>query len=690
MAPLSAHIAAATLNQTVGDWAGNARRIAAVITEARARGVRLLVLPEMCIPGYSLGDRLLMRGTIERSWRVLEELSATTQGMVVLIGLPVRHRDVLYNVVAIVANGRIEALVPKENLATGDVQYENRWFSGWPRGRVEVFEAPGRHLPIGSMLFQAQGIGRFGVEVCEDGWKGNRPGSGYALAGALIICNPSASWFVLGKHRVRRDMCEQISREDHVVYCYTSLLGCDATKLIFDGSVFLTQDGAILAEGRRFLFGEEWEIVDRVVDLASLERTRMEEGSWRQQVESIQRGELGEMPIIHRIAGSYPTSVPPPATAPYWLRDTTPVDTIDPSLDWLVDSGLIPPFVATDLPHLELELALALALREYRGKCGIQGFTLALSGGRDSAMCAVLIARAIRYDHLELSEEEVKEQVGRVFTTAYMATDNSGSATRTAAAALAAELGTTHYDGAIQDALSTHIDLCAQMTGTQLSWEDKAHDIPLQNVQARLRGSLIWMIANLNQSLLIATSNKSEAAVGYATMDGDTSGGIAPIADVPKSLVSLWLAWAARYHRYDSLVSVTAIPATAELRPPSEGQTDEDDLMPFAVLDQLMYHFVQRGMDPVQMFRTLWPEMQDRYRGDPHGFADHIEKFVKLFCRAQWKRERFAISFRVTAFDLDPKTGFRFPPVQAPFTEELAELRLHVHHLTEGSHDHED
>ncbi|MCA9569688.1 MAG: NAD(+) synthase, partial [Myxococcales bacterium] len=298
--------------------------------------------------------------------------------------------------------------------------------------------------------------------------------------------------------------------------------------------------------------------------------------------------------------------------------------------------------------------------------------------GRDSAMCALLVARMFRYDRPELDPDALRAHVGRHFTTAYMGTENSGGATREAARALAEELGARHFVGDIQPAFDTHLAICEQMTGQKLSWDTPAHDIPLQNVQARLRGSLIWMIANLEQSLLIATSNKSEAAVGYATMDGDTSGGLSPIADVPKSMVSAWLAWAARFHGLSSLEAVVGIPATAELRPPSEGQTDEDDLMPFAILDQLIYHFVQRGQDPLQMFRTLWPVFEQRYGGDPRRFVAHIEKFVKLFCRAQWKRERFAISFRVTAFDLDPKTGFRFPPVQAPFTEELAELRLHV------------
>lgn len=685
MPPLTAHVAAASLNQTVGDWAGNSRRIAAVIHAARERGARLVVLPELCISGYSLGDRLFMRGTLERSWRCLEELAPCTLGIVALIGLPVRHRDVLYNAVAVVADGEVRALVPKENLATGDVQYENRWFCGWPRGQVESFLAPsGEEIPFGSLFFEAEGLGRFGVEICEDGWKGNRPGSGAALAGALIIANPSASWFTLGKHRVRRDMVAQISREDHVAYLYTSLLGCDATRLVFDGSVFIAADGEILDEGRRFVFDAEWELVDRVLDLATLERTRMEEGSWRQQVESAQRGEFGGEPQLVVLPGRYPTRVPAAAGETWWTVGTRPSVDPDPSLRHLVDRHLIPPYQASDLPHLELELALCMGLREYRKKAGAPGFTLALSGGRDSAMCALLIQRQYRYDRPDLDSAGLAEHVRERFTTAYLGTSNSGDVTRDAARSVAEALGARHLEVGIQAAVDTHHALCEQLTGTRLSWDEPAHDIAMQNVQARLRGSLIWMVANLSGSLLVATSNLSEAAVGYTTMDGDTSGGLSPIADVPKSLVSLWLAWAARYHGLEALQAVAGLAPTAELRPPDRTQTDEADLMPYDILDRLVFQFVQRGQDPVQMFRTLWPELAPRYGGRAAAFAADVHKFVRLFCRAQWKRERFAISFRVVAFDLDPKSGFRFPAVQAPFTEELAELDLHVHHLTEG------
>ncbi|MCB9761765.1 MAG: NAD(+) synthase [Alphaproteobacteria bacterium] len=676
--PTGAHVGAASLNQTVGDWAGNRDRIITVIEEARRRGIRLLVLPEMCITGYSLGDRLMREGTLSRSWQVVRELLPHTRGLIVCVGLPVRHTGVLYNGMAVLADGALVGVGAKEFLATGDVEYENRWFAPWPHGRVETLSAPGLpDVPMGTVLFEAEGLGRFALEICEDGWKGLRPGSVYALAGAEILLNPSASWFVVGKHRVRRGMVEQISREDQCAYVYCSLLGCDATRLVFDGSVFVAESGAIAAEGPRFVFDQPWVLIDHVVDVGRLRLGRMEQGSWRDQVQAYRRGEYGASPQVVRIPGPWQGASPPPPPRPYW---EPPAEVpLDPSLQWLLDQGLVTgPLTRRDLAHLELELAICMALRDYTAKSGIQRLALALSGGRDSAMVAALVQRMVRYDNPELSAEALREQVGQRLVTAYMATENSGPVTREAAAALAAEIGATHLEAQIQDAVDVHVRLAGGMVGEDLSWDNPAHDIALQNVQARLRGSLIWMIANLHSALLLATSNKSEAAVGYTTMDGDTSGGVAPIADVPKSLVTLWLRWAEGFHGLSALSYVNVQAPTAELRPPEHAQTDEGDLMPFVILDSLMYAFVQEGASPLEMFQRLWPGFAARYGGEPARFAADIRRFVKLLCRAQWKRERFAISFRVTAFDLDPKTGFRFPAVQAPFTEELDELDDYV------------
>ena len=669
------HLASATLNQTVGDWEGNLHRIGVAIESARARGAKLLALPEMCIPGYSLGDRLLREGTLRRSWAMLREVARLAEGVAVCAGLPVSFEGVIYNAMALVMDGEIHGLVCKENLATGDVEYESRWYQHWISGLVAEFESPdGSVIPIGNLLFKLGDTTHVAMEICEDGWMGLRPGSRYAIAGAEVLVNPSASWFTIGKHAVRRRMCEQISLEDHCTYMYTSLAGCDATRLIFDGSAFITCEGKVVREARRFVFDADVEVIDVIQDLRQIRQRRMENGSWRQQVHAMNRGEHGlETPHIVEVPGDFDSPTPASADPPYWLPELAPP--VDASLEHLCEAGLVKgPLAHGDLSHLELELALCMGLRDYLSKTGVRGYCLALSGGRDSAMVAALVARMHRYDKPDLDAEALAAHIRQRFVCAYMATVNSSQATRDAARAIAEELGAEFLDGDIDDIVGSVRGIGQGMLGRELSWEVPSEDLALQNVQARARSVLIWLIANIRGFVLLATSNKSEAAVGYTTMDGDTSGGLSPIADVPKSLIQIWLAWARHKHGLDAVDKVLAKPASAELRPLEQAQTDEDDLMPFEVLDQLMDHFVQKAMEPKDIFERLWPVFKDRYRGDKIAFADHIAKFVRMLCRAQWKRERFAISFRVMPFDLDPKGGFRFPPVQKGFSDELAEM----------------
>jgi NAD+ synthase (glutamine-hydrolysing) len=682
-----AHVAVASVNQTVGDWAGNAARVREVVAAARERGVKLLLLPEMCLSGYSLGDRLLRQGTSTRSWSRLAELADDTEGMAVGVGLPIIFEGVLYNAMALLADGKLRGLAAKENLATSDVQYENRYFAPWPHGRLVEYSGPdGVACPLGTQIFELPGLGKVAFEICEDAWKGIRPGSFFALTGAEILMNPSASWFTIGKHQVRRTMVRQISREDHCIYLYTSLLGCDSTRLVFDGSLFIASSGRIEAEGRRFVFDRDWELLSRVVDLDEIRHSRLEEGSWRDQLGRVQSGLIGRAPEFTRVSGDFRTDTPAPPPPPYWLP--LEPDHADPSLAYLEHGALKGKTITElDLNHLELELALALALRDYTRKSGIKTCAVALSGGRDSTMVALLVYLMHKYAHPQQPRDELKALVREGLLCAYMATDNSSQATRDAARAVAETLGATFYEGDIQRPLEAAHATVEHMTGARLSWSNPSHDIPLQNIQARLRGMLIWTIANVHGALLLVTSNKSEAAVGYTTMDGDTSGGLAPIADVPKSLIKLYLAWARRFHELEGFEKVDAMPASAELRPRKSGQaeqTDEADLMPFAVLDQLMYAFVQLGLAPLDILRRFWPSLRGYYNDDPAQLAAAIRKFIRLFCFAQWKRERIAISFRVTAFDLDPKTGFRFPPVQAPFGEELAEMDRFVAEVKAG------
>ncbi len=680
-APAALRLATASLDVTVGDHAGNLARCRRAVDEARRRGAALLALPEMALSGYSLGDRVFHADTVARAWASLEALAADVHDLVVTVGLPVRHGGALLDVVAVLASGRVHALVPKENLATGEVEYETRWFQAWRRGRVEPFQPPtGEPVPLGHLVFEAGGIGRFAVEVCEDGWKGNRPGSLAALAGATVVINASASWFVVGKQARRRRLVEAVSAEDRVAYVYSSLHGCDATRVVFDGATFIAADGAVLAEGPRFVQHDDVVVVDAVVDVAALLHGRVTEGSWRQQEAALAAGDFGPPPTLVQLPPVGAPRVVAPAPAPWWAPP--PPRSVDPSLDWLVGRGLLPPLSATTQPHAELELALATGLGSYLRKSGLSGAALALSGGRDSAMCAVLTARALRYAFPDEPEAAHRARVRASLVTAWLGTENSSAATQQAAAAVAADVGAEHVAIEVDDIVAVHAEAGARLAGRPLTWAED--DLTLQNLQARARGVAIWTLANQRGRLLLTTSNLSEGAVGYCTMDGDTAGGLAPIAGVPKSLVSAWLAWARQAHELPSLDLVLAQPATAELRPLEAGQTDEADLMPYDVLDRILWHAVGLGEAPMVLARRLWPELAGRYGGQRAAFAAHVRRFFTLLVRAQWKRDRLAVSFRVHALDLDPQGGFRFPAIQDAYVAELADLDAWASEATDG------
>jgi NAD+ synthase (glutamine-hydrolysing) len=214
--------------------------------------------------------------------------------------------------------------------------------------------------------------------------------------------------------------------------------------------------------------------------------------------------------------------------------------------------------------------------------------------------------------------------------------------------------------------------------GRKLSWA--SDDLALQNIQARVRSPGIWLLANVRNALLLTTSNRSEAAVGYATMDGDTSGGLAPVGGIDKTYLREWLRWMEAVGPVGigpvpALSFVNAQQPTAELRPAGQTQTDEGDLMPYDVLEAIEDAAIRDKRMPLEVLLELEP------RFPAHGapaLALWVERFFRLWCRNQWKRERLAPSFHLDDKNLDPRSWCRFPILSGGFERELAELRAHV------------
>jgi NAD+ synthase (glutamine-hydrolysing) len=270
------------------------------------------------------------------------------------------------------------------------------------------------------------------------------------------------------------------------------------------------------------------------------------------------------------------------------------------------------------------------------------------------------------------------ELVRQLLTTVYQATKNSSKLTESAAAALAEALGCTHIEQDIQELVDGYLFRAEQALGRPLTWAED--DLALQNIQARARAPGVWLIANVKRLLLLSTSNRSEAAVGYATMDGDTAGGLSPIAGIDKAFLLRWLVWLQNQgplhtQALPELRVITSQSPTAELRPQAAQQTDEDDLMPYPILDAIERAYIVDRLSPTDVYRSL----SGRFEGvDSAKLLLWVRRFFQLWATNQWKRERYAPSFHLDDANLDPKTWCRFPILSGGFSWELEELERFV------------
>ena len=653
-------VAAAVLNQTPLDWAGNQARIREALAQAREQGASVVCLPELCLTGYGCEDAFHAPGVARKAWQVLHELESETRGLVVTLGLPVWHLKSLYNMIALVVDGRIAGFAAKRHLAGDGIHYEPRWFKAWPEGVTALLtDDEGRAYMAGDLVFDAGGV-RFGFEICEDAWSADRPGVSLCRRGVDVILNPSASHFAFGKNAVRQRFILEGSRAFHAAYVYANLLGNESGRAIFDGEAMIACGGRLVATAERFSY-QDYSVITAQVDL---DLGRVAQGRSFSATPDLTGQEAGCL------------------TAPFVWPDLDPEPAGRDAEPWEA---------APDLKLEEFSRAVPLALFDYLRKSRSRGFVVSLSGGADSTSLVVLIRLMVELGTEELGIEGFKKKlawhaevqaaadpaglVRALLTTAYQASGNSGSVTRKAARAVAEATGARHLEFDISSLVAGYTAMVEGGIGRPLTWE--GDDVTLQNIQARVRSPGIWMVANLQGALLLSTSNRSEAAVGYATMDGDTSGGLSPIAGIDKAWLREWLRWMehhgpAERHPLPVLGLVNVQAPTAELRPPGSHQTDEDDLMPYPLLDAIERAAIRDKFMPLDVLRQMVLRFPQYTLPQLTGW---VERFFVLWCRNQWKRERYAPSFHLDDENLDPKTWCRFPILSSGFTAELAEMR---------------
>ncbi|HEY4242280.1 MAG TPA: NAD(+) synthase [Kofleriaceae bacterium] len=659
-------LAVACVNQTPLSWDENFAHLRIAIEHARAEGVSLLCLPELAITGYGCEDAFFMDGLPRVAFAQLEQLAALTQGIAVAVGLPVYHEKALYNAAAILADGAIVGFSAKQFLAGDGIHYEPRWFKPWPAGEIDELERirPDGSVvryPIGDLVFELGDV-RLGFEICEDAWVANRPGNDLALRGADILCNPSASHFAFGKFAVRQRFVVEGSRAFGCAYLYANLLGNEAGRVVYDGGGLIASGGELAARGRRFSFLDV-ELTTALVDIDANRREQARRGSHRPRHDA-------ERLVVSR---------------PFTWRAHKPEAPPKLEVTWEDRASL---------REEEFARAVALGLWDYLRKSRAQGFALSLSGGADSAACAVLVMIAISLAYAELGAGGVRQHLPAarrlaeadgplaamrsLLVCAYQPTSNSGPVTRRAAEEVAGAVGAEFHVIDVEAERVAYIAAIEGAIGRKLEWA--ADDLALQNIQARVRAPSIWMLANVRGAVLLTTSNRSEAAVGYATMDGDTAGGLAPLGGIDKTYLRSWLHWM----ETKGPVGIGPLPAlrfinaqapTAELRPVADAQTDEADLMPYDILEAVEDSAIRDKHTPLEVLEELMP----RYPTvAPQQLAVWIDRFFRLWCKNQWKRERIAPSFHLDDRNLDPRSWCRFPILSGGFERELGELRAYV------------
>jgi len=643
-------VGTASLNQTPLDWNNNQTNIIDAINTAKTNKVNILCLPELCISGYGCEDAFLAPGTLRQSLRVLSAIVPHTEDIIVAVGLPLLYQNRIYNTVALLVNGNIAGFVVKQFLPNDGIHYELRWFNTFPQNIQANIEIDNQQYPIGDIYFDCGGV-RIGFEICEEAWVADRPGIKLAAKGVDIILNPSASHFEFGKHEIRKRFVLEGSRAFSVSYIYANLLGNEAGRAIYDGDAMIASGGKILASSKRFSF-KSYQIVDAWVDVDLTRISQAQTSNW------------GPSDCI-QIPFNYQVNPPQQNSPTYETWESSPT-----------------------LKEEEFVRAVTLGLFDYLRKTRSRGFVVSLSGGADSSATACLVRLMVELGVAELGTKKFGAKIGfaipakktinnilqLILTCVYQATENSSKTTKRAASTLANNLGAKYIELNVDSLVKNYVNLVSNAIKHKLNWQE--HDIALQNIQARVRSPSVWLIANLNNALLLTTCNRSEVAQGYATMDGDTSGGLSPLAGIDKDFLRNWLRWlehgATELTNIPALALVNQQTPTAELRPADMQQTDEADLMPYHLLNVIEKAAIRDRQTPYEIFCLLQIQFGEY---DKQQLLTWIERFFTLWSRNQWKRERFAPSFHLDDNNLDPKTWYRFPILSGGYTEELAEMK---------------
>jgi NAD+ synthase (glutamine-hydrolysing) len=609
-------VAACTPRVSVGDPAANGAETLRLAEAGHAQGVDLMVFPELGISAYAIDDLHLQDALLDRVEAALGDLAAASAKLtpVLVVGAPIRRNGRLYNCAVAIHRGRVLGVAPKSFLPNYREYYEKRWFSpGLGLAGLEV-EVAGQAAPFGTdLIFQAEDLKDFvfHLEICEDFWAPTPPSTRGAMAGALILCNLSASNVLVGKAGERAMLCASQSVRCQAAYVYAAAgPGESTTDLAWDGQTSIHELGALLAEGERFPRAGRFTTAD--VDVERLRLDRMRNPTFNDAAVGAGHPEQ----TFRRVTFAHK-----PAFADLGLMRRLDRFPFVPDNPERLDKDCYEAF------NIQVE-GLAQRLRA----TGTRKIIIGVSGGLDSTHALIVAAKAL--DALGAPRSDIL-----AFTLPGFATSDG---TKSNAWALMRAIGTTAEEIDIRPAAERML----KDMGHPYADGKPVYDVTFENVQAGLRTDYLFRLANHHGGIVLGTGDLSELALGWCTYGvGDHMSHYNVNASVAKSLIQHLVRWVAKTGQFDAatsetLVSVLDTEISPELVPADAAggiQSTQAVVGPYELQDFSLYHITRFGLRPSKVAFLAWHAWRDVGEGAwPPNFPEPVRNAYDLAAIKKW------------------------------------------------------
>lgn len=637
---------------------GNPKRNAAQIQQAIAsvESSDIVLLPELCLSGYTCGELFLQDRLLESCLESLKDLTVQIGQQLVVLGLPLAVGGRLYNVAAVLGSGSVLGFVPKTHLPNYSEFYEARWFTSGAEADFDSVELDGiGQIPFGTDLLFRCGKATVGVEICEDLWVPIPPSSEQALAGANVLLNLSASNETIAKANYRKQLVTMQSGKCIAAYAYSSAGPTESTTdLVFGGHCLIAENGSMLGESKRVGTGLPIDSnttssatvssISADINLEKLDRDRRAFQTMHQRAD---RSSLDYRIVAFELAES---------TGPI-LRH------VDPH-----------PFVPASKEHLHERCAEIFEIQcaALAKRVGLMPentpLSIGVSGGLDSTLALMVAVQMC---------QKMGWPASRIIGMT-MPGFGTTKASKSNAVDLMKHLGVTSQEIDIREnCLETFRSLGHKPFGVSLDKldsvalqskleklpADKRHDLVFENVQARMRTMLL-----MNRGFVLGTGDMSELALGWCTYNADHMSMYNVNGSVPKTLVRFLVRYVAEHIATEPvrkiLIDIVETPITPELLPLSSDQsimqTTEDTIGPYELHDFFLYHLVRGGSSPSKILLLAEHAKFDR-KYESAEIRETLKVFLRRFFASQYKRSCVPDGPKVGSVSLSPRGDWRMP-----------------------------